>query len=382
MKRLELIQVMRGVAATMVLFSHIDDVFDQVFGAPYLDDLFRTGFAGVDLFFVTTGFLMFSLNAKDFGHGDRAATFVWKRFIRIFPLYWIVLFSKLGASFAFDYDPQTKELGASEIARGVFLLPSPEGFITPGLIGVSWTLTLEIFFYLLFSAACLLPMQATRVLAAAWFTVCAVRQVSGFAPSNVWLDIVTQPLNLEFGLGCLVAYLFAKGHLPSPRWLLLAGAGLFAAALLYQHQAKSNEEFRAVTLGVAGAVLIAGMVKWESQRSVKVPRLFTLLGDASYSVYLLHGFFAKNLTKQFANRFPGIADSEVGLAALGVGVIAATLALSVIVHFAVEKPLIRFTKPRRKSAPPPPSSSERPSIYRTYPSLYPPPERSSRLLIG
>jgi exopolysaccharide production protein ExoZ len=367
MKRFELIQVMRGAAATMVLFSHIGGVWEQVFGVPYLDDLFRTGFGGVDLFFVTTGFLMFSLNAKDFGHPERAKKFMWKRFIRIFPLYWVVLFAKLGASFGFGYDPETKKLGAGAIARGVFLLPSESGFITPGLIGVSWTLTLEIFFYLLFAAACLMRTRWTTYAASIWFMVCAVRLVAGFTPDNVWLDIVTQPLNLEFGLGCLVAYLLARGHLSAVKGLLPVGALLFVAALVFQHQTKANEEFRAVTLGVGAAVLLAGLVQLEAQRTITVPRLFTLLGDASYSVYLLHGFIAKNITKILKKLVPDVAQSDVQMALLGVVVIALTLAVAVVVHFVLEKPLMRLTKPRSSGPPPPTPRQDRPSVYRTIP---------------
>jgi len=69
------LQVLRGVAAVMVVLFH-------VFG-------FQIGSVGVDIFFVISGFLMFHANREVFGHARTAILFLKRRILRVVPLYWL-----------------------------------------------------------------------------------------------------------------------------------------------------------------------------------------------------------------------------------------------------------------------------------------------------
>src|SRR3954466_10752345 len=72
------IQYLRGLAAFGVLAFHAADRAGYAFG---------TGAAGVDVFFVISGFIMWVTTCRK---GPSPAAFMWKRIQRIVPLYWAV----------------------------------------------------------------------------------------------------------------------------------------------------------------------------------------------------------------------------------------------------------------------------------------------------
>ena len=69
------IQVLRGIAAVMVVMFH---------GLG-----FQIGSSGVDIFFVISGFIMFHTNRNAFGLTGAAILFFKRRLLRIAPLYWL-----------------------------------------------------------------------------------------------------------------------------------------------------------------------------------------------------------------------------------------------------------------------------------------------------
>ena len=46
---------------------------------------------GVQMFFVISGIVIFRAHRKDFNEPEKASVFYWKRFRRVYPLYWICL---------------------------------------------------------------------------------------------------------------------------------------------------------------------------------------------------------------------------------------------------------------------------------------------------
>jgi len=89
-KRLDHIQALRGIAALMVVVSHLLIIERKYSVDQILGDWAIYGMAGVDLFFVISGFIMVYV-MWDRPRGPKAAgEFLWGRASRIYPLYWVV----------------------------------------------------------------------------------------------------------------------------------------------------------------------------------------------------------------------------------------------------------------------------------------------------
>src|SRR5690348_841715 len=83
------IQILRAVAAIAVVVSHAAQNLDRFAIAPNTSHFFVSGAAGVDLFFVISGFVMVYASEPLFGSASGAVTFLYHRIVRIVPLYWL-----------------------------------------------------------------------------------------------------------------------------------------------------------------------------------------------------------------------------------------------------------------------------------------------------
>lgn len=206
--------------------------------------------AGVDLFFVISGFVMVISTDGRFSAG----AFLWRRFIRIYPTWWFVcaLFLALTAWQGSHAFPPSWD----EAVGSMFLVPYEwDDKWRPALV-VGWTLAYEVAFYLLF-AACLGRSHAV---------------IAGCLAASMFF-----PLFLEFAAGMLIARLVLGGWRPSA-WLLPAGlVALLAVA--------DMEAPRGLVRVLPAAMVIAGIIAIEGRVKSTV---LDLLGSASYSIYLIH----------------------------------------------------------------------------------------------
>src|SRR5260221_9879970 len=88
------LQACRAVAAILAVLFHASvGIFalDKYFGHKPFGPVFDFGFAGVDFFFVLSGFIMMHIHAADIGQPRALRAYLWKRFTRIYPAYWAVL---------------------------------------------------------------------------------------------------------------------------------------------------------------------------------------------------------------------------------------------------------------------------------------------------
>ena len=129
MWHLKSIQYLRGIAATMVVMTHVLRTADV------LADFHFIGAAGVDIFFVISGFLMWSINNKN---ERTAAEFMLDRLARIVPLYWVVtlLIVCLAVFTPFYKDA---DIGATYVWKSLLFIPDfqPGTLYVRPLLGVS-----------------------------------------------------------------------------------------------------------------------------------------------------------------------------------------------------------------------------------------------------
>ena len=138
--RLTGIEAGRGVAALLVLGVHARDHLFKNFGQSVpLGDLFVFGHAGVDFFFVLSGFIILYVHAKDIGRPHRLSHYLQRRFTRIYPFYWAALLLTLAVM-----SVSKAQIFPSffHVVSSVLLIPLSGDPVIP----VAWTLQNEVTF--------------------------------------------------------------------------------------------------------------------------------------------------------------------------------------------------------------------------------------------
>jgi exopolysaccharide production protein ExoZ len=289
-KNLQLIQVLRGAASLFVVLFHATINFPATPGRSFLFGFFGFGYAGVDIFFVLSGFIITYTSIRWATQRNQLLPFIRRRCIRIFPSYWIIISLFLILQLL---------LPAFYKTHYSFTLPNfiATWFLLPGhtmVNGVSWTLSYELFFYLLFSLVFLLPSKKwTFTLFALYILVIVALPFLENNPANrsEWQKLLTDPMNIEFFMGVMAALLipYIPQQLSLP-FIITGGLLFLTAGILTDHQyyLLSNGFNRIIIFGVPSFLIIAGLVRFELNKKINVHNILLSLGEASYSLYLLH----------------------------------------------------------------------------------------------
>lgn len=337
-RQIDTLQALRAIAALMVLVFHLN-IFTLQAGLGADGPLwtgFLMGYAGVEIFFVLSGFIMIHVHRGDFGQARLAPRFLWKRVVRIYPILWIVLALVLIARLAQDGSAAVPS--AAAFLKAITLWPD---FVEP-ILRVTWSLSYEMLFYLIFSLAIINPRIGAGI-AAVWFTACVVN----FGTRFEWdaLTLLLSPYNLLFLFGMVTAWGYARLSV-GQAWLALSlGTAVFFAVGLAEVYgvATLNTAIRTWAYGLSGAAVIAGLAALDEMGRIRTPKLLVVLGDASYSIYLIHilamSVAAKVLSVAGLGAVLPLWLSTVIIASGGV-------VAGVIVHFVFEKPAIRLVRTR------------------------------------
>jgi exopolysaccharide production protein ExoZ len=336
--RLEGVEAGRGVASLLVVLYHAAlHVEGDVPGSAVLWGLPHFGHAGVDFFFVLSGFIISFVHRTDLGRPNRLAHYLERRFTRVFPFYWLVLaFSLLGIWLLH----RTQFPGAREILSNLFLLPQTEDKI----VGGAWTLVYEIMFYCVFAIAICNRKIGAGVLCL-WIALVTAgffpHPVSGSAP----LAVAASPFCLEFFLGIGAAAILSGHTVPRSGLVLAVGLAGFALAGVCETTGRLDGFGSTARLvyGICSFLIILALVEHERLGRLTVPRFMAVLGRASYSVYLVH-LIAIGFTFKFLSMAIRLtpAWSFVNWALLCIAGVTAGILASIW----LEQPVIRFARKR------------------------------------
>ena len=234
---------------------------------------------------------------------------------------------------------------------------------------VSWSLSVEAFFYVVFPFALLRFGKFSRKVLWTFIPACWIAglAISGgflamrpagapYVSSADWqrsrqfvkfFPLVRLP---EFLMGMACGFLFLRSERNPKLALPLVALGLLGAAAtalasryvpyLMVHTAMSGPAFAALVYGIA---LEPKWVAWLNNR------VLVLFGDASYSFYLLHAifiwpFFHNMQTQELRNE---------GFVGIGLWLVM-MLAISILVYRFIEEPSRRKLRPKKQSPAPPP----------------------------
>lgn len=329
------LQVFRALAAIVVVLFHITIYAQEKLKHAFIGGAFSFGHTGVDFFFVLSGFIIFYAHHDVFGDRSQLRSYAFKRFIRIFPIYWIVTLTKLAVLLAVPAVAKSYERDPAVIVKSLLLIPQ----INLPIIGAAWTLSYELLFYFLFAVALWAGGKwAVRFMLAWCIAILGffILKAGSFITTYSYLvDFFLNERNLEFLLGCAAAYLMLNQKIRLPAIWVLAG---IAGWVLSGWFVNNNGAVPAYTLlfGIPSFLLIAGMSAIESVRKVKWPNLFVFLGDASYSIYLTHAVFV-NIFSMVMQRMGVFALwANLALAVMAVFAVAGGSA----VYYFIERPLL------------------------------------------
>jgi exopolysaccharide production protein ExoZ len=346
-ERFEGLQILRACAALMVLVYHTlheMSVFLLYPNARAVVTAFMPWMAGVDLFFVISGFVMVYASRHLYEETGAWHIFLRRRIARIAPLYWLVTLVFLGTLLI---KKNTAEITISQLLTSFAFFPFPHanGNIQP-VYTLGWTLNYEMFFYALF--ACVVGLRWQRAVPTL-LIVMALWVAVGFAiPLPQPFEFWSRPLLLEFGAGALLGALWLRGvQLSTMSVIILMVTGIFSLILASPTGAQTgwNNVF---FLGFPCVLLVASVVLGEQEREIIMASPFGFLrnvmisqGDASYALYLVHPFLVKAFFAVFMEM------NVVGVLPFGVTFALVLLlcgCVSVVIYHTLEMPLTRFAR--------------------------------------
>lgn len=301
-QRISQLDTLRGIAALMVVVHHslqafagsTDDTFEGLAG--HLD----VGRMGVVIFFMLSGFVI----AKAVPGNDLKATglFFKHRFFRLYPPFWIsigvatITAALVGASTCCVFSQPTS---LENIAANLTMIPLR--FHEPMLIGIYWTLELEMLFYVLIAAIALArrTSYATMWILASLLFVAAtgvagarvlMHGTSEIGKDNLFLALLH--LSLMFS-GAALRYYWDRRQTRTTffRSMPLTMKGYYAmvtAFFLGVAVIKVRHGIDAHTFRVAATYLLSIVVFLTCLRCFSGSVLGSFLGNRSFGLYLLH----------------------------------------------------------------------------------------------
>jgi len=251
------------------------------------------GAAGVDIFFVISGFVMAVSTIGREHKIHPARSFLERRFIRLIPLYWamtllmVLKLAILRIAPRGQQSPYILETPFRDVLSSMLFLPyrNSAGLVYP-IVPAGWTLSYEMLFYGLFALALALRMRVAALLAPVMILLALV----GLFRTDSWptFTVLADPLLLEFLAGLLLGEAIIRGFSGWPP--LFVTLGLVAIPVILFIPEKDPPTMRVLFWGVPAYLLVLAVVSIEDRFGSRWPRWMLLTGDASYSLYLSHIF--------------------------------------------------------------------------------------------
>lgn len=316
------LSLLRGLAALSVGLYHYTGAVLPKLNVPEVQDIFKNGWLGVEVFFVISGFVIpYSLLGKGYS-SKKILPYMAKRIVRINPPAYLAMLLVLAQWYLIDYVVShrvsyTKDVSATQIVHNVlFTVPFSE---YKWIIGIFWTLAIEFQFYLFIGLL---------------FNVLFEKKFIGY-------------FAVIFLVAGLVQYLPFKSienffHFSA----LFALGGL----TLFRHQERINSALYFALLALFGGIAYAEIGLYEAVIGVatavaiyylKVENGFTrFLGNISYSFYLVHAVIGTTCEFILIKFIPNDSIiNRVGMTLICVGV---AIMGAYVFYSLVEKPFMRL----------------------------------------
>lgn len=336
MKRLVTVHALRSVFPFLLVVFHSLVLLElkEGYHFGFLERLPRTG--GVDFFFVLAGFMTAYAYRNKISRLRDAGKFLYNRFLRIYPFYWLLLFFVIIADYLLPSFGNEGDLYIGKIMQTVLLLPGE----SQPIISVAWSMSYTLLFYLLFGLSKLLPAAIKLTLAACWAV--AIMLLSGLDhPAGNPAGFLFDGFHLELLAGGLLSAVLFRRQASHPAAYMVCGVALFG--LTWCNYMLSWLELPPLLLYAAASLcMVYGAASLDWRRQVNVPVLLRKLGDASFAIYLTHSLLISSALS--ALNMIGIMNLQLN-AVVMVAIFAFLCAcVGLVLNHYVEKPLVSFLK--------------------------------------
>lgn len=359
MRHIDSLTSLRFFAAFAVLLHHMQ--FMQTSSDPdvrALYSVFHEGLSGVQFFYILSGFIIcYSFSARQREGRAAFSYFLYCRAARLFPLHWLTL----AASIVMFHPWDGQAVYLIRLLANLSLLHawSTDVFTYFSFNGVSWSISVEMFFYLSF---CLLVGLPTRVLVFILTAIVAVVFIQLQTPQpdgtvGLWLFYVNPVMRLaDFLAGMIVYRAFVSHRWAIPAYAVTAAeiasiAGIGLCVFLAPMVAGQLGLDLYYVPSMALAIFVFAHGTGSISRALSWPPL-VLLGNASFALYMVHQMvIARYLQWQFDTYGTNqVIDNWGALQILAItGTIA--IALAIALHLLFEKPTERFLRKMWKARP-------------------------------
>lgn len=280
-RRLSGIEACRGIAAMMVVFYHAARHLKSDYGSMPWHGIAQFGHAGVDFFFVLSGFIIFFVHKRDLGKPSTLIGYFERRYTRVYPLFWLslIVVVVLAAFSSKHIIPSFDTL----LKRATLL---PFG----GDVGVAWTLQHEIIFYLFFAAS-IINRRLGIVVFLVWLCFILYSSAIGYVPvDSPLLSCVASMFNVDFFFGILAAYVVSSESIKNDSLIFGFGVLLFFCFAFAENIGVVNgyTDLSKIAYGLSSMLIIMGIAGGNLNGHLNAPAWLTRLGKASYSIYLFH----------------------------------------------------------------------------------------------
>lgn len=349
------VESLRGIAALAVVGYHLAAVTEWPRSFPPRL-LLSNGDAGVTLFFVLSGFLLwrpFAKAALEAGPMPGLRQFFANRALRILPAYWLALTVVIvGFGVAARGGAWRYYLFAQNYSRESFF----------GVISPAWSLAVEAIFYLVLPVAGFAAVRAARGAAnrlavvygviGVWFGASLLYKILAWAAQGVDatdpLFIFNFPAKAHlFAGGMLLATWHARDRerspLGSPGRSAAIGSLLVVAAVAVRYRTEATALFFD-TVTAAGFTLIVAAIAFESARTTRLSRALhwrplIAAGVASYSIYLWHHPLIEQLEQARV-----LKATFAWLPVNAAIVLAVSLAVAAASYLLIERPFLKLRR--------------------------------------
>lgn len=291
--------MLRAIAALLVVISHakiLSDLYWKRYDLQNLhttvDDLHLLGKYGVDIFFVISGFIMAYIVDTKYKNYGYITIFLKKRILRIVPLYWICCSVLALLLYFFPSIFSRMSFNFKEIVLTYLFIPyTPSGSNGCPIYEVGWTLSYEMYFYLIVAISLVMDKKTSILSMGIFFILCTLMNTYSETPIT---KLLTSPFLLLFYAGFLLGHLYNSSYTASVSisYICIACGVIIPIYLLFF-------DFNALVCAFGAFVLTAGFVFLDKKNKPHIPKTFILLGDSSYSLYLTHYMAVPFLGKLF-----------------------------------------------------------------------------------
>lgn len=333
----------------MVMLLHASGVANSVGYNSWAQAFQYIGFAGVDIFFVISGLVMTLTMYRHLGKKSNAFRFIQRRATRIYSNYWVILLIKLTCVY----------LGWMTLNRNVDILDSFTLLTqdqTHLAIAIAWTLVFELFFYLIFTLAIIFPQKYFIHFISTWAAIILIANIF-FIEHNNQMPFAhyfyLSALHLEFIAGCFIGLMVIRKVVFFPRLIFILGALMMIVVAFMTRDAPlvGIRDFfmRALCYGGSASLMLYGATTMEKVGSFTFPGWLCRFGDASYTIYLVHGIFLQSALTLIYQPFLDGTENVLLQQGYLLMIVLLVLAYSRVHYRYIEKPLLNWCNAKFQS---------------------------------